>query len=401
MASLQSDRGGAAIRVIHVLRAPVGGLFRHVVDLTNGQIVRGHDVGLIVDSRQQNAHIEATLADLSGRLSLGLTRVTIDRNPGPNDVKALLHVARRVREGRPHILHGHGAKGGALARLTGFLPGLPPCARAYTPHGGSLNYRPGTSANALYMAIERSLRGRTDLLLLESGFIAMRYNQMVGSLPRLNRVIHNGVAPSEFEPIPLADDAADFVYVGELRQAKGIDTLLLALERIGAVSPPVRSLALVGSGPDHDLLRAQVKQLRLEHLVTFHAAMPVRSALRLGRIMVVPSRAESLPYVVLEAAAAGRPLVATNVGGIPEIFGPYRRSLIPCDSVTDLADAMQRAVSTPSDRLDADARALSHYVEGRFSLDVMIDSILAAYREALTPSPPPVLRTEQSMVLSS
>ena len=58
-------------------------------------------------------------------------------------------------------------------------------------------------------------------------------------------------------------------------------------------------------------------------------AMPARQAIALGRIMVVPSRAESLPYVVLEAAAAGMPLIATGVGGIPEIYGPLSDTLVP------------------------------------------------------------------------
>ena len=68
--------------------------------------------------------------------------------------------------------------------------------------------------------------------------------------------------------------------------------------------------------------------------------MPVREAFKLGRNLVVPSRAESLPYIVLEAAAARVPLIATNVGGIPEIFGPYRDRLGPSDDPADLCARM-------------------------------------------------------------
>ncbi len=61
------------------------------------------------------------------------------------------------------------------------------------------------------------------------------------------------------------------------------------------------------------------------------APMPARQAFALGRIMVVPSRAESFPYIVLEAAAAGKPLIATRVGGIPDMFGPLAERLVPPD----------------------------------------------------------------------
>ena len=64
--------------------------------------------------------------------------------------------------------------------------------------------------------------------------------------------------------------------------------------------------------------------------------MPVREAFKLGRMLVVPSRAESMPYVVLEAAGARVPMIATNVGGIPEIFGPFRDRLGPPDDAEDL-----------------------------------------------------------------
>ena len=67
--------------------------------------------------------------------------------------------------------------------------------------------------------------------------------------------------------------------------------------------------------------------------------MPVREAFKLGRVLVVPSRAESMPYIVLEAAGARVPMIATNVGGIPEIYGPYRDRLGPPDDAADLAGA--------------------------------------------------------------
>ncbi len=87
---------------------------------------------------------------------------------------------------------------------------------------------------------------------------------------------------------------------------------------------------LVGSGPDEASLDDRARRaLGAASQVRFMRPMPARDAFALGRVLVVPSRAESLPYIVLEAAGARIPLVATDVGGIPEIFGPYRDRLIP------------------------------------------------------------------------
>lgn len=378
----------APLRVLHVLRAPLGGLFRHVVDLTREQIARGHAVGMITDSLTGGDMAAAILAELEPQLALGLSRIPVRRNPHWSDLKALWHVMQRANAVKPDVVHGHGSKGGVLARLPGFFPSSTNAVRVYTPHGGSLNHRPGTAAHGVYMQIERQLQRRTDLIIFESGFIAARYGAFVGKPPRGNRVIHNGIGVAEFQPITPDAAATDFVYVGELRFAKGIDTLLEALALLGHSRPTPPSLTLVGSGPDRNQLEAQVNALGLSAVTTFRNAMPAREAFRLGRTLVVPSRAESLPYIVLEAAGACVPMVATNVGGIPEIFGPFRRRLTACDSVPDLSAAMlDILVQSPEERLAA-ARALARAVQSRFSIEHMVDSVLLAYRDALAPSRP-------------
>src|ERR1700754_878806 len=152
---LMSNDRGEKLNILHVMRAPVGGLFRHVADLTRGQAARGHRVGLIADSSTGGAHAEATLAALSSELALGVTRVPMSRQLGTSDAAAVVHVTRRAAKVAAHVIHGHGAKGGAYARLARLpaLPGdgasSPRAIRAYTPHGGSLHYRWGTPAGIL------------------------------------------------------------------------------------------------------------------------------------------------------------------------------------------------------------------------------------------------------------
>ena len=135
--------------------------------------------------------------------------------------------------------------------------------------------------------------------------------------------------------------------MGELRHIKGIDVLIDAIALMRRNGRTVTA-TLVGDGPDRDALQAQVTQANLSGAVRFMPAMPARQALALGRIMVAPSRHESLPYVVLEAAAASKPLITTRVGGIPEIYGPLSNTLVPPNDPDALAQAIVGASTTPT-----------------------------------------------------
>jgi len=122
--------------------------------------------------------------------------------------------------------------------------------------------------------------------------------------------------------------------------------------------------------------------LALTETVRFVGALPARSAFALGRLLVVPSRAESLPYIVLEGAAATVPMIATHVGGIPEIFGAEATNLVPPDNPSALAQAIIAAVADPAVPRAA-AWRLRMRVSALFSSDAMTDAVLTAYRDAL------------------
>ena len=107
--------------------------------------------------------------------------------------------------------------------------------------------------------------------------------------------------------------------------------------------------------------------------------MPARQAFSLGRLLILPSLAESLPYVVLEAAAAGVPLIATDVGGIPEIFGPLSDALVPPGDAEALAEAT-RAARVGPEALAERTEGLRERIRAEFSVAGMSDSILDFYR---------------------
>ncbi|GJE54026.1 MULTISPECIES: glycosyltransferase family 4 protein [Methylobacterium] len=383
VASARPSRAAQADRILHVFRAPIGGLFRHVADLARLQSEAGHKVGIVCDSSTGGPRAEQALRDLMPWLALGVNRFPMRRNPHVSDLAALTAVRGLAERLRATVLHGHGAKGGIYARLAPVRAdeALPAPIRAYTPHGGSYNYRPGSLLHRAYMAAEGVLARRTDVFLFESAYVAARHRAFVGEPRCQMRIVQNGLGEAEFVPIVAADAPYDLVYVGELREAKGIPWLLDALAALHAQGRPL-SLLMVGSGPDAERLQAQAARLGLADAVTFEPPQPIRPALARGRVMVVPSLAESLPYVVLEAAAARQPLVATDVGGIPEIFGPRASDLVPARDAVALATAIARVLDMTPESRDALFSELSLSVQARFSMTKMGADVLSGYAAA-------------------
>lgn len=369
-------------RILHCLRAPVGGLFRHVRDLAREQAARGHEVGIVCDSNANDTLTKGRLADIVPALKLGLHRVPMSREVGFLDLSAGRRIKAIAFEAKADVLHGHGAKGGAYARYACHaLRRLPRRVVAfYTPHGGSLHYDPQSLKGRAFMAIERRLLEYTDGLIFESHYAARTFEAKIGQPICASQIIHNGILPEELNRIVPASNAAEFLFIGELRHLKGVDVLLDALAEISKARR-VRA-AIVGAGPDAALFRERALKLGLNNTVTFHDAMPARHAFRLGRILVMPSRAESLPYIALEAAGAGLPLIATNVGGVPEIVAGTDTGLVPAGDSVALAAAMADALEGEIWAVDRAARLRLAISEG-FTVSRMTAEVLAFYADAL------------------
>ncbi len=364
-----------SLKILHVLRAPVGGLFRHVLDLAQGQAARGHRIG-IVAAAGGGPQSDASFAAVTDALALGVTRVAMARQPGLGDLAAIRSVARSIGATQPDVVHGHGAKGGAYVRMAAAMGAI----RVYTPHGGSLHYGRHSARGIVYGTAERLLMARTDLLLFESAYARDAYQTAIGHPRCVVRVVPNGVSAAEFDPVTAGPQATDLVAIGELRHIKGMDVLIDALALLAA-GGRMATATIVGEGPDAGALRALAGQRGLGSAVRFAGYLPARTAFALGHLLIVPSRAESLPYIVLEAAAAGVPMLATGVGGIPEVFDRGVR-LLPAGDAAELARAIAAALDNPSATANA-AERLRTRVRAHFSQDSMVDGVLAAYGDAL------------------
>jgi glycosyltransferase involved in cell wall biosynthesis len=171
--------------------------------------------------------------------------------------------------------------------------------------------------------------------------------------------------------------------VARLQPEKGVDVFLQAAGLISSRYPRARYM-IVGDGPERSRLAARARSLGLEGVVRFPGAPPdARSLLPDMDLLVVPSRSEGSPLVVLEAMEAGLPVVATRVGGIPEQIGHEREGLlVPPDNAEALAAAVLRLLDDPAlaARL---GRAGQTRVWREFRYDRMLEQIEGCYRAAL------------------
>jgi len=364
------------LKIVHVTRTPVGGIIRHILDVAAGQAARGHEVGIVCDSSTGGARAEAALAAIAPQMKLGVARFPMAREIGPGDLSSYLAVSRHLDALEADVHHGHGAKGGAFVRIKS----APSAVRVYTPHGGSLHYGAHTLRGIIYGTIERYLSRRTELFLFESAFARNAYEALVGVSRGIVRVVFNGISAAEMTPVEPQNDAADIVCVGEFRHIKGTDVLIEAVAELHRSGRRV-GLAIAGDGEEGPALRQQVVRLGLADSVRFLGHTPARAAFAHGRLLAVPSRADSLPYVAIEAGGAGIPIVASSVGGIPEILGADG-VLVPPENPSRLAAALAAALDDPAGA-KAGAERLRERIRAQFSLNSMVDGVLAGYGTAI------------------
>ncbi|ODR94153.1 hypothetical protein AUC70_11390 [Methyloceanibacter stevinii] len=346
-------------------------------DLALGQAELGAEVGIVCDSTTGDAESDVALRRLRDNCSLGVTRIPMARKLHLSDWSVYRRIAKIGRKLGVDVLHGHGAKGGAYARLAGkSLRKRKNTKVVYTPHGGVIHYSPSSLSGKLYFRLERKLMPLTDGFIFESMYAGNRYAELVGRPECPARVIYNGLQRHEFYESLLADDAVDFVFVGELRKLKGVQVFLEALAQQQSVFPG-RAI-IVGSGPDRETFQAAGARLGLAKQVTFSGPQPARTAFVRARCVVIPSIAESLPYILLEAAAAQMPIIATKVGGIPEIIGDIPMPLVPPGDVDALAGQLRSFLSDPRPYLRRAAELQKHVAEV-FSVDMMTREVVDFY----------------------
>ncbi|MFK0330448.1 glycosyltransferase family 4 protein [Rhizobium sp. NPDC090275] len=371
------------LRIIHCFRSPVGGIFRHVRDLVIEHSKAGHEVGILCDSSTGGEHEDALFDDIRPYLALGLTRVPIRRSISPSDIGMLWDAYKKIKSLRPDVLHGHGAKGGVLARLAGSALRVNRycVARLYTAHGGSLHYSRSSLLGQFVLRMERLQEYLTDALVFICEYERDTYTKRVGRPRTQTRLIYNGISERDFELVPTRSDAVHFIYVGMLRDLKGPDLFVDAFAKTERLIGRPLSALMIGDGPDRDRYREMMVERGLGKRIGMLPAMRVQQAFAMSQNLVVPSRAEAMPYIVLEGLGAGKTIIATRVGGIPEALGKDSEALVAPDNADDLARVMADAIRVPE--WHEKTMPPIDQVRAVFSATVMAKDVLKLYRDLL------------------
>ncbi|KQS93918.1 MULTISPECIES: glycosyltransferase family 4 protein [unclassified Rhizobium] len=377
------------LRIIHCFRSPVGGIFRHVRDLAEAQAKVGHQVGILCDSTTGGDYEDKLFDEIRPFLSLGLVRLPIRRSIGIADAAALYRSYKEIRSLRPDILHGHGAKGGVLSRIIGSALRVNRycVARIYSPHGGSLHYDRKTFSGKMVFVLERFQEIFTDAIVFVCDFERDTYIAKVGKPRTRSERIYNGINDRDFEMVHARPDAVDFLYIGMLRDLKGPDLFIDAFAKTERIVGRPLSAMMIGDGPQ----KAEYEQMMLERglgrRIEMLPAMKARDAFSFTRNVVVPSRAESMPYIVLEALAGRKPVIASRVGGIPEVLGAENPALVPPDDAAALATAMTNALTDPNWAARVMPEAAGF--KAKFSTSTMADGITRLYHDIVPESARP------------
>jgi len=366
------------LRIVHCFRSPVGGIFRHVRDLAEMQHAAGHDVGIVCDSSTGGEFEDRLFEQIRPCLALGLSRIPMDREMGLGDLIAAKRVYFSLRNMKPDIIHAHSAKGGFYGRIFGTVLRATGrrVQRLYSPHGGSLHYDPHSKAGRIIFPIERWMTYITDYIFFVSEFEQNTFLEKVGFPKCPSGVVYNGLSKQDFEPVAVAPGAADFLYIGMMRDLKGPDIFIEAFANACKASGKRLSAVMIGDGEDRDKYIKLVRQAGLAEKIEFRMPTPAREAFSFARTVVVPSRAEAFPYIVLEALGAGKSMIATRVGGIPEIFGTDSPALIN-PNVDELTEKMIE-VLRDEEKFAASMPPVSSIRE-RFSVENMALKITETY----------------------
>ncbi|GIW71922.1 MAG: glycosyl transferase [Planctomycetota bacterium] len=392
-------RGGRPVRVLRVIaRLNVGGPARHVVALAAGLRSRGFQTVLAVG--RLGPH-EADMSDLAARAGVPLVQVPgLGRAVRPwDDLRALAALWQLCRRWRPHLVHTHTAKAGALGRMAAVLAGVP--RRVHTFHGHVLRGYFGAMASEAIRAAERLLAQCSDAVVVLS---PAQRRELVGELrvvPRRRaRVIPLGLELAPYRAaaaeraalraaLGLAPSTALIGWFGRLVPIKRGELALQALALLvrGGVDAV---LAVAGEGPERPRLERLACSLglgpRVRWLGVRRPLAPWYGALD---ALLVTSRNEGTPLVVIEALAAGLPVVATAVGGLPDLaaLAPGAVTLVPPERAGALAQALARLLADPHAR--AHAAATGPAAAEHFALERLLERTARLYRELLAGRAPP------------
>ena len=358
------------LRVVHVAKASgISGSENHLLLLLPALRERGFEVELVMLHEG-----EPGAAELARRLEASgvpVERVPLGSAASPLAFRRLLGI---VRSRRPDILHTHLVHADFHGLVAGRLARVP--VLVSTKHGFN-----AFRDRRLFGLADRAVGSLADVHIAISAGLARYLAEREAFDVERFEIVHYGIEPGP--PPPPPPGAPRLAIVGRLIPIKGHDTLLRALAAVRSDLPGV-TLEIAGDGALEADLRATVNRLGLGDLVTFLGLVPqVAAVFERAEVVVVPSLGEGFGMVALEAMERGRPVIASAVGGLPEIVDDGRTGLLVPVSDTDaLAEAI-RGLAGDTTRTAAFGAAGRERALTEFSQERCTDRTAELYRDAL------------------
>lgn len=371
-----------ATRILYVItKANFGGAQRYVYDLAVAARDQGHDVAVVIGGT----------GPLAGKLDeAGIRTIPLDLRQHRTFIGDLLtfgslfSLIRIFRDERPDIVHANSAKAGGLGALAARLVGIRRI--IFTAHGWEFN----APRSTLSKAGIRLFSWITVLLSHTTICVSDAVRRDVAGLPGTKKkllVVHNGVACDSLlsksdARTALCSHASVSYWIGmlsELHPTKRVDDAIRAFSQVAAHHPDT-GLFVIGEGKERERLEHLIQELKLEERVVLLGYIPdAPRYLGAFDLFVHSSQSEALALALLEAGCAMLPVVATRVGGIPEIIVDGRDGLlVPPHSPHDLARAIETLYANPEKAREL-ALSLNARVQHDFTRGRMISETFALY----------------------
>ncbi|MEN3311455.1 MAG: hypothetical protein V7645_784 [Actinomycetota bacterium] len=389
--------GRPRVKILRVIaRLNMGGPALHVAYLTEGLTKRGYDTTLVSGSLARGEDSMAFVADAHGVEVVRIDELGREISP-LRDLLATIRLARLIRRERPQILHTHTAKAGTVGRVAAVLAGSrrPPII-VHTFHGHVLRGYFGPLRSLLFRLLERRLAVGTTALIAVSPQVRDDLVAL-GVAPREHFVVirlgieldervtseRNGRAESR-RYLGIPADRFAVGWIGRMTAVKRTDDVLVAFKRLrdGGVDAV---LCMVGDGPDRLQLEQRAHELGVardtvflgyqEDVAQFYAAFDS---------LVLPSGNEGTPVSVIEALAAEVPVVATRVGGLPDVVRDGEDGfLVEAGATDELADRLAALAREPALRARMGKQGREHVLP-RYAVDRLVEDVDELYRSLLS-----------------
>jgi glycosyltransferase involved in cell wall biosynthesis len=368
------------VRIVQLITQLAGGPVDHALDVACELARRGHD-----------SHVVGPGDGMADRRTLaGLTLHPLAMD-SKHDVRGARALAKAVRTLRPDVLHCQDRRAGLAGRAVGRVLRTP--ALVYTLHGvadglsdlvaGNLRAAPRRRRDALYyLAGERWLcRATGGRVVVPSQAVARFALESARLQPARVDIVPNGVDVERFRPRADAGGAlTTAVWLGLMAPVKRLDVLLDACAEL-----PALRLRLIGTGPEQSALAQAVSDRGLSAQVDMPGPVAdPATALATADLYVLTSAAENCPLALLQAMACGLPVVASRVGGIPEVIRDgVDGVLVPPGDAPALVAAIRRLLADPEGARAMGARARARVCD-RYTVSACVDGLLETYAKAMS-----------------